>query len=123
MAYDELLADRIREILDGRADVRETKMFGGLVFMVRGHMSFGIIKNELMVRVGEENLAGTLERPHVRPMDFTGTPSRRMVYVGRAGFKTKAALSAWVDRATAYAETLPPKAAKTKPRKARPRRR
>jgi TfoX/Sxy family transcriptional regulator of competence genes len=109
MAYDEQLAARIRRFLDGRPDVIEVKMFGGLVFMVRGHMAFGIVKDELMVRLGAEGYEDALQRPHARPMDFTGRPMKGMVYVAKPGFRTAAALRTWVDLACANAESLPAK--------------
>ena len=104
MGYDEQLAERIRKVLDGRPDVIEKKMFGGLTFMVRGHMACGIVKDELMVRVGAETYEAALERPHARPMDFTGRPMKRMIYVAKPGFRTAAALRVWVDLACASAE-------------------
>ena len=109
MAYDEGLAQRIRETLSDRDDVVEKKMFGGLCFMVRGHMSCGIVKDELMVRVGKEAYEDALAQPHVREMDFTGRALKGMVYVAAEGFESDADLVAWVGRGTANAESLPPK--------------
>ncbi|MCH8031581.1 MAG: TfoX/Sxy family protein [Bacteroidetes bacterium] len=109
MAYNEGLAQRIREMLTGRDDVVEKKMFGGLCFMVRGHMSFGIIKDELMVRVGKEAYEKSLAQPHAREMDFTGRSLKGMVYVAPEGFESDADLAAWVGKGTANAESLPPK--------------
>ena len=74
MAYDEKLADRVRGVLVDRRDVHEKKMFGGLAFMVRGHMCVGIVDRELMARIGPDASEKALTRPHVRPMDFTGRP-------------------------------------------------
>ena len=109
MAYDEGLAQRIRETLSDRDDVVEKKMFGGLCFMVRGHMSCGIVKDELMVRVGKEAYEDALAQPHVREMDFTGRALKGMVYVAAEGFESDADLVAWVERGKANAESLPPK--------------
>jgi len=72
MAYDQMLADRIRTVLGDTADVTEQKMFGGLAFMVRGHMVCGVVRDNLMLRLGSEGATAALGRPHVRPMDFTG---------------------------------------------------
>jgi len=77
MAYDDELADRIRDALSHRDDVEERKMFGGLAFMVAGHMAVGIVGAELMVRLGQERAAAALAEEHVRPMDFTGRPAAR----------------------------------------------
>ena len=117
MAYDEALASRIRELLRGRRDVTERKMFGGLAFLLAGHMSSGIVGRDLMVRVGPQDYESALSERHVRPMDFTGRPLRGMVYVAPPGLRTKGALQAWIDRAVRFTRSLPNK---TRPR--RPRR-
>ncbi len=108
MAYDEVLADRVRDLLVGTGDLTERKMFGGLAFMLGGHMVCGIVGDELMLRLGAEGAGRALERPHVRPMDFTGRPMAGMVFVAAAGLRG-AALRRWVDRAAAFVRTLPPK--------------
>jgi TfoX/Sxy family transcriptional regulator of competence genes len=110
MAFDEQLADRIREALRNVPDVRERRMFGGLAFLVGGNMTCGIVGDELMLRLGEHRTDDALDDPHVRPMDFTGRPMRTMVYVAPAGFATPNALRTWVDEAVAHAAALPPKA-------------
>jgi TfoX/Sxy family transcriptional regulator of competence genes len=99
MAYDEALADRIRTTLRGRDDVVEKKMFGGLTFMVGGRMACGVVHDDLMVRVGAAGHDAALAEPHTREMDFTGRPSRGMVYVEPAGVRSDADLARWVDRA------------------------
>ncbi len=108
MAYDERLADRVRDVLDVREGVTERKMFGGLAFMVCCHMACGIVGDELMLRLGAEGAESALERPHVRPMDFTGRPMKGMVFVGPGGLRG-AALSRWVGRAVGFVESLPSK--------------
>lgn len=107
--FDETLAERVRVAIGPRPDVVERKMFGGLAFMVRGHMACGIIKDELMARVGADNWEDALAEPHTRPMDFTGKPLRGMVYVGGAGIATQRGLKAWVKRCVAHADSLPAK--------------
>jgi hypothetical protein len=109
MAYDEQLAERVRTALEGVEDVTERKMFGGLAFMVNGNMACGIVKDELMLRLGAEGAAAALERPHVREWDFTGRPLTGMVYVGRGGLG-ETELLGWVKKAVAFARSLPPKA-------------
>ncbi len=109
MAYDEELAARIRSALAGRDGVTERKMFGGLAFMLRGNMCCGIVKTELMLRLGPEGADLALGRPHTRPMDFTGRPMTGMVFVAPAGLSTDEALEAWVDGAVSYVSTLPAK--------------
>lgn len=108
MAYDEELAERVRDELAGRGGVTEKKMFGGLAFMVDGHMACGIVGDELMLRLGAEGADAALDEPNVRPMDFTGRPITTMVFVGRDGLHGEA-LHGWVGRAVAFVETLPAK--------------
>jgi len=110
MAYDQELATRIRVLLQARDDVIEKRMFGGLAFMVRGHMSCGIVASSLMARVAPEEAEALLREPHVRPMDFTGRAMRGFVFVDAPAFATAATLRTWIDRTTAYAEALPVKA-------------
>jgi len=109
MAFDEKLAVRIRSALKERKDVVEKQMFGGVAFMVRGHMSCGVVGSSLMVRVDAEQEDKYLKEPSVRPMDFTGRPMRGFLFVDPAGIANTASLAKWVDRATAYAETRPRK--------------
>ena len=109
MAFDEGLAQRLRDCFGDVPDVVEKLMFGGLTFMVRGNMCVGIIKDDLMVRVGKEQSAEALGRPHARPMDFTGRPMDGYVYVARDGYASDEELRDWVGRGLAYALTLKPK--------------
>jgi len=96
MAYDENLAERIRRALERRADIAEKKMFGGLAFLSGGKMFCGIVKDELMVRVGPERYDEALRRPYARPMDFTGRPMQGYVFVIPAGCGTVEAVAPWV---------------------------
>ena len=110
MAYDENLADRVRATL-GEMDVEpvERKMFGGLAFMVRGHMTVGVLGDDLMVRVGKDAYEDALAWAGARPMDFTGTPMTGMVYVGPEGTGDDGDLRGWVQRGLDFTSTLPPK--------------
>jgi TfoX/Sxy family transcriptional regulator of competence genes len=98
MPFDENLGARVRSVLSDRTDVVEKRMFGGLAFMVSGRMCCGIIKNDLMLRVGPQRLEQLLKKPHARVMDFTGRPSQNMIYVSPAGLRTEAALRTWVGQ-------------------------
>lgn len=109
MAYDEGLAERIRTGTLGVDGVTERTIFGGLAFMFHGNMAFGIIGDELMVRVGPEAFPGVVCLPHAREMDFTGRPSKGMVYVGVDGFGEDTGLRGWLDRGFGFAGSLPPK--------------
>jgi len=118
VAYDEKLATRIREAFGLAAGVSERKMFGGIAFMLDGHMCVGVIADELMVRVGPAQYEKALAEPHARPMDFTGRPLAGFIYVAAAGIKTKATLARWIERGRQFVTTLPAKAPK-RPRKPR----
>ena len=107
MAYDQALAARIRDVLHDETRVIEKKMFGGLCFMVGGHMCVGVVGDELMVRVGPDAYDKEVSRKHARPMDFTGKPMKGMVYVAAPGLRTTRELSAWVGRGVKFARSLP----------------
>ena len=109
MAYSEELAGRVRAALGKRTELQEKRMFGGLAFMVRGHMCCGVIGDLLMVRVGPEAHAEALTRPDVSPMDFTGKSMRGYVYVGPEGVSSVAGLQSWLDLALQYNGSLPEK--------------
>lgn len=111
MTYDEQLAGRMREILaeqNGSTDERE--MFGGIAFMVKGHMCCGVIGDDLMLRLGPDRAEDAIEDPHARPMDFTGRPMKGYVYVAPPGLKTERSLRRWMGLAREFVHELPPKA-------------
>jgi TfoX/Sxy family transcriptional regulator of competence genes len=109
MAYDEKLADRIRQALGPDDDIEERKMFGGLAFLRAGRMFVGIAGDDLMVRVGPDRYEESLRKPHARPMDFTGRPMRGYVFVAPAGRRTDSTLRAWVTLGARFVATLPVK--------------
>jgi hypothetical protein len=113
VAYDRALADRIRGAVADRPNVTEKQMFGGLAFLLAGKTFCGIVKNDLMVRVGPDRYKESLRLPHVRPMDFTGRPLTGYVYVGPEGSRTQRMVAAWVERGTAFVATLPDKRARS----------
>jgi hypothetical protein len=94
-------------------------MFGGVAFLLDGKMFCGVIRDQLVVRVGPERNDEALRQPHARPMDFTGRPMKGYVYVTPAGHRAGAALRNWVQWGADFASTLPPKRQAGK--KARPR--
>ncbi len=108
MAYSEVLADRVREALGPRADLSERKMFGGIAFMLGGHIACGVIGEELLVRLGPDG-ERALAEPHTRPMDFTGKPVKTTIFVTPEGTASDADLASWVEAGAAYAGSLPPK--------------
>lgn len=109
MAYDEGVAQRLRDHFAGRGDVNEMKMFGGIAFMVAGNMCCGVIGDALMARVGPERYEEALQRPHAREMDFTGRPMKGFVYVEPEGFASDEDLEIWVGLCEEFIATLPPK--------------
>jgi hypothetical protein len=109
VTYSERLAGRIRRALAGQRDVIERQMMGGLCFMLRGHMCCGIVRSDLVVRVGPAQYEAALARPHARPMDFTGRPMRGFVFVGPSGYRTSLALHRWVTRGMDFVASLPAK--------------
>jgi TfoX/Sxy family transcriptional regulator of competence genes len=109
MAYDELLAVRIRAALSDQPGLKEMKMFGGVCFLLNGNMACGVINNDLIVRVGPEKHATALARPQARPFDFSGKPMTGWVYVASPGFATESALREWLQMGLDFAATLPPK--------------
>ncbi|HEX6385081.1 MAG TPA: TfoX/Sxy family protein [Anaerolineae bacterium] len=109
MAYDEGLAQRVREMLADQPDLQEKKMFGGIAFMLRGNVACGLTKDDLMVRVGLERYEEALARSEARPMDFTGKPMKGWIYVNADGYAEDEDLAEWVSMGVAYALSLPPK--------------
>jgi len=107
--YDEKLAERVRVILKGHRDILEKKMFGGLAFLMRGNMLCGVVKEDLMVRVGPDAYKKAIARPYAREMDFTGRPLKGMVYIGPAGLRTCKQLESWLARGLQFVKTLPAK--------------
>jgi hypothetical protein len=110
MAYDEDLASRIRELTAGESGVTEMRMFGGLAFLIGGHMSVAVSgQGGLMVRVVPEDGDALLAKPHTRPFEMRSRPMRGWIRVDAEGVRTKRQLEPWVKRGVAYARSLPPK--------------
>jgi TfoX/Sxy family transcriptional regulator of competence genes len=109
MAYDEDLANRIRELIAGGPDVTEQRMFGGLAFLVSGHMAVAASREGgLMVRV-DPDTTETLGKPHTRTFEMRGRALEGWLRVDAEGVRTKRQLEPWVERGVAYARSLPPK--------------
>ena len=110
MAYDEDLAGRIRELIAPEAGITETKMFGGLAFLVGGHMAVAASgQGGLLVRVDPGETGALLARPHTEPFAMRGREMRGWLRVGPEGVRTKRGLEPWVRRGVAFARSLPPK--------------
>ncbi|MDT5009943.1 MAG: hypothetical protein QOH57_1560 [Mycobacterium sp.] len=110
MAYDEDLADRIRELISSERGLEEKRMFGGLAFLINGNMAVAASsKGGLMARVPPEDTAKLLEGKHVSPMVMAGRETRGWLRVAAEGVKTKRQLQTWVSRGADYAKSLKPK--------------
>jgi TfoX N-terminal domain len=110
MAYDEDLANRVRELLASERGVDEKRMFGGLAFLINGNMSVAVSgQGGLMVRVPPDDTEKLLGRDHVSPMVMAGRETRGWLRVAVEGVKTRRQLSSWVTRGVGYARGLPAK--------------
>jgi TfoX/Sxy family transcriptional regulator of competence genes len=110
MAYDEDLANRIRELLGSERGVEEKRMFGGLAFLINGNMSVAASgQGGLLVRVPPDDTDKLVERAHVSSMVMAGREARGWLRVDAAGVQTKRQLQSWVTRGVGYARSLPPK--------------
>jgi TfoX/Sxy family transcriptional regulator of competence genes len=110
VAYDEDLANRVRELLGSERGVDEKRMFGGLAFLINGNMSVAVSgQGGLMVRVPPDDTAKLLDRDHVSPMVMAGRETRGWLRVAAEGVKTKRQLASWVTRGVGYARGLPAK--------------
>ena len=99
MAYNEILVERIRKAFVKVRRVEEKKMMGGLTFMVNGKMCVGVLKDELMARIGPDAYEVALRRKGCREMNFTGKPMKGFVFVGSKGTDNKKDLDYWIDLA------------------------
>jgi TfoX/Sxy family transcriptional regulator of competence genes len=110
VAYDEDLANRIRELIAGESRVTEQRMFGGLAFLIGGNMSVAASgRGGLMVRVDPDASEALLTRPHTRPFEMRGRAMQGWLRVDPEGVRTKRQLEPWVKRGVAYALSLPAK--------------
>lgn len=110
MAYDEALADRIRQLLADEPDVTEQRMFGGLAFLVSGNMSVTAIgQGGLMVRIHPDETDTLVATAHARRFEMRGREMRGWLQVDPEGLRTQRQLAPWVTRGVAYARTLPAK--------------
>ncbi|MEB4209959.1 TfoX/Sxy family protein [Mycobacterium sp. 94-17] len=110
MAYDEDLANRIRELLGTEPGVEEKRMFGGLAFLINGNISVAASgQGGMLVRIPADDLDALLQRAHVHPMVMGGRDVRGWLRVDSAGIATKRQLQGWVQRGVDHARSLPPK--------------
>jgi TfoX/Sxy family transcriptional regulator of competence genes len=110
MAYDEELANRIRELVADEPDLTEQRMFGGLAFLIGGNMSVAASgQGGLLLRVDPDETEALVEKPHAQPFVMRGREMQGWLRVDDEGVRTKRQLEPWVKRGVAYARSLPPK--------------
>jgi TfoX/Sxy family transcriptional regulator of competence genes len=110
VAYDEDLAARIRELVGTEEGLTEKRMFGGLAFLIDGHMSVSASgQGGLLLRVDPNETDALLSQPHAQPFQMRGREMQGWLRVDAEGLRTKRQLERWVARGVAYARTLPPK--------------
>ncbi|MCI0557611.1 MAG: TfoX/Sxy family protein [Nitrososphaera sp.] len=109
MVYNEQLASKIRAVVARRKGISEKKMFGGVAFLLNSRMCFGVLKDDLIVRVGPERYKEALERAHVRPMNFTGRETRGFVFVDSKAWSKGTSLRRWLEIGIDYASSIPKK--------------
>jgi TfoX/Sxy family transcriptional regulator of competence genes len=113
MAYDDELADRIRELVAGEEGVAERRMFGGLAFLINGNMSVAASgQGGLLVRVSPEETDALVDDEHVRPMVMRGREMRGWLRVDTTAVGASSQLTRWVARGVSYARSLPANASR-----------
>lgn len=109
VAYDERLAERIREVVGDHPEIREQKMFGGLAFLVGGNMAVAASTQGLMVRVDPEEGEDLIASGKAQPMEMRGRAMSGWLRVAADDVRTRPQLARWVDRGISRARALPPK--------------
>ena len=109
MPYDEVAAARVGELLGRRRGLTRKEMFGGIAFLLNGNMCVGLIRDELIARVGPDAYDAALFEDHVREFDFTGRPMRGWIVVEPEGIARDEQLRRWIDAAVTFVATLPEK--------------
>jgi TfoX/Sxy family transcriptional regulator of competence genes len=111
VAYDEDLANRVRELIADEAGVAEKRMFGGLAFLIGGNMSVSVSgQGGLLLRCDPEETGALLGKPHAAPFEMRGRAMDGWLRIDPRGLRTKRQLAGWVERGVSYARSLPPKA-------------
>ena len=109
MAYNQVLAGRVRDHLSPRVAVEEKVMFGGIAFMVNGNMALGVLGDGLIVRAGLAGFEAALEKPGADLFQPTGKPMSGWVIVAPEGHQTEESLESWIEMALEFVQTLPAK--------------
>ncbi len=109
MAFDELLAARIRDLLSGTEGLAEKRMFGGLAFLLNGNMCCGVHGDDVILRVDPQSAEEALREPHVRIFDMTGRPMKGWLLVGSEAVASDEQLRSWIGMGVQFAGSLPAK--------------
>jgi hypothetical protein len=109
MAFDEVLADRVRDVLADEVGVAEKRMFGGVAFLLHGNLACGLYQDSVLVRLPPEQAEAALSEPGIRRFDMTKRPMRGWILVGPDACAEDEDLRRWVERGLAYAGSMPPK--------------
>lgn len=109
MAYNKILAKRVRTLLQKTSGILEKQMFGGVGFLIHGNMACGILNDDLIIRVGSANYDAALKSSHAREFDVTGRVMKGWVMVSSSGYDSDKDLSSWVERGVSFARSLPGK--------------
>jgi TfoX/Sxy family transcriptional regulator of competence genes len=110
VAYDDDLANRIRELVGSEPGLTEKKMFGGLAFLINGNMSVSVSgQGGLLLRVDPEQTDALLTKPHAEPFEMRGRSMQGWLRVAPEGLATRRQLERWVSRGVTYARSLPAK--------------
>ena len=109
MAFDEALAERIRQALARKRGIEEKKMFGGVGYLLNGNLLVGVWKDSLIVRLGPEKGDDALKQPHVSEFNITGRSMKGWVLVAPEGVEDAGQVKAWIQRAVKFVGKLPKK--------------
>jgi TfoX-like protein len=121
VAYDQDLADRIRDLLGDEPDLTEQKMFGGLAFLIRGNMAVAASgQGGVLVRVDPAESDALVATTNARPMEMRGRPMQGWLRVDTADVRTEPDLATWVQRGATYARSLPAKSGNASSNRSRP---
>lgn len=110
MAYDRLLADRIRELVQGEQGLSEKRMFGGLAFLINGNMAVSASsQGGLLLRIDPRQAESLVDQQHVRRFEMRGREMDGWLRVDPEILETDDELQRWVDHGLTYARSLPAK--------------
>ena len=109
MAYDKLIEKRIDNLIAPWSNMEKKKMFGGVCYLTRGNMCFGIWQEYLMVRTDTATAEVQLQKDHIRPFDITGKPMKGWFMVSEEGWPTDLIMNEWLSMGLDFALTLPVK--------------